>query len=323
MEHNYSPQIPAPPGATVNSGSAIASLIFGILAWMTGLPGLIAIILGHVALGRIKRNPGLGGKGMAVAGLILGYLQMLALIVVLVFIGFAFFVVSTASDSVRLSEMEMVDSTDAEFLVILPKGHDPSVPIPVAIWLHGYGADTMEISLFEEDYQKRANDLKIGFVGISATAKLEEGSYEWTEDLETDYQYLLEVFARNEDKITPKWGKVVLFGFSQGAKVAGDLAMNYPEKFSGAILMSPGGNKNKPDSPPVSDEKNTLQHFYCFVGKGEAYGNVSLTAKYKRAIEKLGASVEHKEYPGMEDHSTPPDFEEKLSGWIRKILQGD
>ncbi len=74
------------------SGTAIASLIFGIVAWF-GLPiigALVAVICGHIARGEIRRMlPGtIEGDGMAIAGLILGYLQLvLVLFLVLLFIG--------------------------------------------------------------------------------------------------------------------------------------------------------------------------------------------------------------------------------------------
>ncbi len=64
------------PAPRSNSGTAIASLVCGILGW-TVLPfigSVLAIILGHMAMGEIKRSGGLmGGKGMATVGLILGY----------------------------------------------------------------------------------------------------------------------------------------------------------------------------------------------------------------------------------------------------------
>ncbi len=58
------------------SGMAIASMVCGILGFVTlGLTGLPAVILGHLSLSRINKSAGsLGGKGMAVAGLITGYI---------------------------------------------------------------------------------------------------------------------------------------------------------------------------------------------------------------------------------------------------------
>jgi type II secretory pathway pseudopilin PulG len=66
----------APPGQQIypgTSGKAIASLILGILFVL--LPAsILAVVFGHLAYSEINRSAGrLKGKGMAMAGLILGY----------------------------------------------------------------------------------------------------------------------------------------------------------------------------------------------------------------------------------------------------------
>lgn len=67
--------LPSPPalGPEQNSGKAIASLICGFFAWI--FPAAVAaIILGHVSLSEIGRSAGrLTGRGMAIAGLVMGY----------------------------------------------------------------------------------------------------------------------------------------------------------------------------------------------------------------------------------------------------------
>ncbi len=83
-----------------NSNSlAVVSLIFGILAWCV-LPivgAIVAIVCGHLARGEIRRalpDAPVEGSGMALAGLVLGYVQLvfglLAMLVVLglIFLGF-------------------------------------------------------------------------------------------------------------------------------------------------------------------------------------------------------------------------------------------
>lgn len=78
---------------TQNSTLAVVSLIAGILGWtlMPFLGSVVAIITGHMARGEIRRNPQLGGDGMAVAGLILGWtsvlLWLLAVLAFLLFFG--------------------------------------------------------------------------------------------------------------------------------------------------------------------------------------------------------------------------------------------
>ncbi|UCG59667.1 MAG: DUF4190 domain-containing protein [Phycisphaerales bacterium] len=58
------------PTAARTSGLAIASLVCSLLGPCCSLP---AIICGHVALRKIQRDPALTGRGIALAGLIIGY----------------------------------------------------------------------------------------------------------------------------------------------------------------------------------------------------------------------------------------------------------
>ena len=65
---------PGPVTVEKTSGMAIASLIFGILFLFFPL-NILAIVFGHISLSQIKKSAGrLGGKGLAIAGLVLGYL---------------------------------------------------------------------------------------------------------------------------------------------------------------------------------------------------------------------------------------------------------
>jgi hypothetical protein len=83
-----------PPVRT--SGTAIASLVFGILAWvgLFFIGALVAVICGHVARSEIRRMPPgeVDGDGLAIAGMILGYAQLaLCLLGLLLFIAILIF----------------------------------------------------------------------------------------------------------------------------------------------------------------------------------------------------------------------------------------
>lgn len=75
------------------SGLAIASLVLGILGWLQVLPllgSVLAIVTGHMARAEIARSEGrVGGKGLATAGLALGYSFLLVLVLVAFFAGMA------------------------------------------------------------------------------------------------------------------------------------------------------------------------------------------------------------------------------------------
>ncbi len=66
--------VPPLPKAPPTSGLAVASLICGIAGVCTGgVGGIVGIILGIVALGKIKRSGGaMGGRGLAIAAIIVG-----------------------------------------------------------------------------------------------------------------------------------------------------------------------------------------------------------------------------------------------------------
>jgi hypothetical protein len=70
------------------SGKAIFSLISGLLFFI--LPfSLAAVIFGHLSLSEIRKSGGrLTGKGLAIAGLVLGYLGVVALLALIVTAGF-------------------------------------------------------------------------------------------------------------------------------------------------------------------------------------------------------------------------------------------
>ena len=94
---NWMPEHPPPPGyapmpypypypypqAPGTSGLAIASLVLGIV-WIWGVGSLLAVIFGHVSRAQIRRGERTGGAGMALAGLILGYIGLAAIVVIII-----------------------------------------------------------------------------------------------------------------------------------------------------------------------------------------------------------------------------------------------
>jgi hypothetical protein len=83
---------PAPPPAPADrptfvraqaptNGLAIASMVVGLF-WMWWIGSVLAVVFGHVALKQIARN-GQSGRGLAIAGLVLGYIGLATLLVTL------------------------------------------------------------------------------------------------------------------------------------------------------------------------------------------------------------------------------------------------
>ncbi len=77
-----------------SSGLAIASMVCGIVGYLTcyfvAILGIPAVICGHMALSQIKNSPvPMGGRGMAIAGLVLGYLGIAITLGLIIFFGIA------------------------------------------------------------------------------------------------------------------------------------------------------------------------------------------------------------------------------------------
>jgi len=67
-----------------NNGLAVASMVLGIL-WLYWIGSLLALIFGYVAKSQIDNSGGTqGGRGMAIAGIVLGWVGIGILVIALV-----------------------------------------------------------------------------------------------------------------------------------------------------------------------------------------------------------------------------------------------
>lgn len=128
---------PPPLPQTKNSALATSSLILGIL----GLPLVLclvgplfaipAVICGHLALGRIKRSGGtLGGHGLAVGGLVTGYvgLALIPLLAVLAIPNFAK-ARATAQRNTCINNLKIIDAAKQKWAFDNNKAAD-DIPTP-------------------------------------------------------------------------------------------------------------------------------------------------------------------------------------------------
>jgi len=70
------------PAGPTTAPMAVASFVLGLVG-CTGIGSVLAIVFGHIALSQIRQAQGkLGGKGLAIAGLVLGYLVIIPAVIV-------------------------------------------------------------------------------------------------------------------------------------------------------------------------------------------------------------------------------------------------
>ncbi len=103
-ENNTPVSLPSAPVYKQDSSLAIASLISGLVGWtfIPVLGAIAAVILGHLAKKEIRDSNGaLSGDGMAIAGLILGYVQIgFVVLATICVLAFAFAVAAGITSSV-------------------------------------------------------------------------------------------------------------------------------------------------------------------------------------------------------------------------------
>ncbi|MFK4789177.1 DUF4190 domain-containing protein [Microbacterium sp. ZW T5_56] len=79
MNQQLTPIRPVPAAAAAPTNTlAVVAFVLSLLGF-----SLIPVILGHLALGQIRRR-GEGGAAFAVIGLVLGYLELIAIVILLV-----------------------------------------------------------------------------------------------------------------------------------------------------------------------------------------------------------------------------------------------
>jgi predicted esterase len=170
--------------------------------------------------------------------------------------------------------------------LVLPANYDGE-PIPVMVWLHGMG-DRAESYVFEE-LQEIADTNRVAFVSVSGTVVNGPTSFSWAGSMPKNEQRIDAALAKFADQLKPKEGQIALGGFSQGGQVAGELAAKRPERYSGALIMSPGGfDFSLDDLDP--NERHKQQTIIAVCGAGEHPGNVRLTGKYADWFREAGGT---------------------------------
>ena len=148
------------------SGKAIASLILSIVGiFLIAIPSIIGIILGHIARSEIKKSNGLiEGKGLALAGLIIGYITvgiivigMLAAIIVPKLVGNG----NQLKEQLTCVQMKGIDNSLQIFK--MDNGIYPETEEGLAILVHTIPKDSWGNDF---SYTKTANGFEITSFGL-------------------------------------------------------------------------------------------------------------------------------------------------------------
>jgi len=129
----YAPPLPSHySGAPEMSGKAIGSLICGILFFFFPI-AIVAVVLGHLSLSDIRKSTGrLTGRGVAIAGLVLGYMGLSVipiLIVAAIAIPNLLRARMAANEASAVESLRTINTTNIQYVTAYGNGYAPSLEI--------------------------------------------------------------------------------------------------------------------------------------------------------------------------------------------------
>ncbi|MDD1957125.1 dienelactone hydrolase family protein [Pseudomonas sp. 8209] len=191
----------------------------------------------------------------------------------------------------------------------IPEGKAPAGGWPVVVWLSGYGTEGSKgIRMREELVGERAV-----LVGVNGTLKRDEGQFMWQQHtVEPTEKAVAAALKALEKQTRIDRSNVALIGFSQGAEHAAHLIAEYPQHYSGAVLLSPGGFRIPFAVQKAKDKRIVIVH-----GAKEHSSNLELTATTQKAFEGSNPVQSHEHPAG---HTFQDDWETAYRGYLDYAL---
>jgi pimeloyl-ACP methyl ester carboxylesterase len=200
--------------------------------------------------------------------------------------------------------------------LVLPRDHAAGEPLPVAVYLHGiYSRGTLG-----SREQRLADRLDIALLAVDGTLPSGTGRFRWSESPELDLGRIEAALTRHAGELGPR-GPLLLYGFSQGGAAAGNVALRYPERFAGVLLLSPGTATDAALDELVATPAHGRLLFRCDAAAGEAASTVRTTREYCAAAERLGARPALRLVEGATEHRLPEDFSLLFTTFARAALR--
>ena len=202
-----------------------------------------------------------------------------------------------------------------------PKAFDFTKPAPIVFALHGYGSTPSDFS--GEIEQKLSNDLDAIIISVSGTYPINANQYSWAESTALDKAHLDFALTQVQARFPKlKIGKRVLFGFSQGAQMALEIAANYPLEFSGAIAFSPGTLTELQLANLSAGKQLHGQHYVIRVNQ-EHEKNIAWAKADAEQLRAGGASVDYFLDTSVGRHTFPKNYSTNMKRWVRHVLTGE
>lgn len=186
-------------------------------------------------------------------------------------------------------------------------GNEPEEAKAAMILIHGRGASAESILTLVNEFEgtenmhfaaPQANNYT--WYPYSFLMPIEQNEPGMSSGLQAIYDIMEDLIERGLPR-----EKIVLLGFSQGACLASEFVARHPARYGGLIAFSGGLIGEKVIAENYSGD---LEGTPYFVGCSDVDAHIPVERVHQSAavMEKLGAEVNKKIYPGM-PHTVTPD----------------
>ncbi|MFT7679413.1 MAG: putative esterase, partial [Planctomycetota bacterium] len=173
--------------------------------------------------------------------------------------------------------------------VRVPEGEAPAGGWPMLLCLHGYGTDQRDLlNLAEVGASKGFYSVTIcGFKPVSP------GRYSWPNEGPAIAEYIHKTLAPYRENPACNAETIYTTGFSQGGLVATYLVASDPERYRGAIPISPAG----PLIVPLPKEGAPARPLFMLYGLAEGSGVKNNVTRFQGGFEQTGSRVQLVTHP--------------------------
>ncbi len=202
-------------------------------------------------------------------------------------------------------------SSYIRIVLTLPESHVAGKELPMVVGIHGYGS--LPEDFVGDDIQKICDDLAIAVISVSGRGVMARNSFEWTNDISADVAHIFSCLDAVKDHVREQQGQCALIGFSQGGQMALQLLALHPQRFRGAVAMSPG-SRHASRLPAILDGAQAMAGKTVFLSwiSGEGSGMAKRCREDAALFRKSGAKAVAQAFPGA-GHQWPRGYAEFFS----------
>jgi phospholipase/carboxylesterase len=202
----------------------------------------------------------------------------------------------------------------------LPFGYEPNYPYPLLVFLHGNGGSEEQILRLAPRLSRR-NYICIGLRGPLPGTPRSDGlpTYSWGKDGSNNAQveeYVFRAVEQTRRLFHVHSERIFLAGFCEGATLAYNLGLTFPDRFAGIISMN--GCMARRGGPLL--RLPDIRKLRVLIGHGVANAIVPqrLACDDQRLLYTAGLSVKLHSYAS--NHRIHPEMLPDIDRWIMQQI---